>query len=70
MKLNKYELLNRSYSFVSFEDLTLTIAVQNKEDNTIHFISFNDVRNVIGEINKEDKIITEATINDEGNKVV
>ncbi|MBQ9899903.1 MAG: GNAT family N-acetyltransferase [Acholeplasmatales bacterium] len=70
MKLNKYELLNRSYSFVSFEDLTLTIAVQNKEDNTIHFISFNDVRNVIGEINKEDKIITEATIDDEGNKVV
>ena len=70
MKLNKYELLNRSYSFVSFEDLTLTIAVQNKEDNTIHFISFNDVRNVIGEINKEDKIITEATIDDEGNRVV
>ena len=70
MKLNKYELLNRSYSFVSFEDLTLTIAVKNKEDNTIHFITFNDVRNVIGEINKEDKIITEATVDDEGNKLL
>lgn len=70
MKLNKYELLNRSYSFVSFEDLALTIAVKNVADNTINFITFNNVRNVIGEINKEDKIITEATVDDEGNKLV
>lgn len=70
MKLNKYELLNRSYSFVSFEDLALTIAVKNIEDNTINFFTFNDVRNVIGELDKDDKIITEVTIDDEGNKLL
>lgn len=70
MKLNKYELLNRSYSFVSFENLALTIAVKNKEDNTINFITFNDVRNVIGEFNNNDKVITECTIDEEGNKLL
>ena len=33
MELNKYELLNRSYSFVSFDNSSLTIAVKNLEDN-------------------------------------
>lgn len=70
MKLNKYELLNRSYSFVSFEDLTLTIALKNIEDNTINFITFNNVRNVIGEINNTDKIITEANVDDSNEELL
>ncbi len=70
MKLNKYELLNRSYSFISFENLALTIAVKNIGDNTIHFITFNDVKNVIGEVNNTDKTITEAKVDENGNKLI
>lgn len=70
MELNKYELLNRSYSFVSFDNSSLTIAVKNLEDKTVNVITLDNVKNVIGDVNITNKIITKCETDDNGNKIL
>ena len=70
MELNKYELLNRSYSFVSFDNSSLTIAVKNLEDKTVNVITLDNVKNVIGDVNITNKMITKCETDDNGNKIL
>jgi GNAT superfamily N-acetyltransferase len=70
LKLNKYELLNRSYSFVSFDNGSLTIAVKNKEEKTVDLITLDDVQNIIGNINMCDKMITKVEDGEDGKNIL
>lgn len=67
MKLNKYELLNRSYSFVSFDNKSLTIALKNEKDKTVDLLTLNDVKGVVGDSNLCGKIITKMEPTDDDN---
>ncbi len=66
MELNKYELLNGSYSFISFDNKALTIAVKKADEGSVNLITLKDVKNVIGDVNINKKIITKAEVSDDG----
>ncbi len=70
MELNKYELLNRSYSFVSFENKSLTIAVKCGDEKTVDLITLNNVENIIGDVNKTNKIISKVEHKEDGKKIL
>ena len=70
MKLNKYELLNQSYSFISFDNKELTIAIKNSTEKIVNLVSLHDVRNVIGDVNLMNQLITEVEEDSNGNKVL
>ena len=70
MKLNKYELLNHTYSFVSFENRELTIALKNTSEKTVNLVSLHDVKNVIGDVNLMNQIVTEVEVDSDGKKVL
>ena len=67
--MNKYELLNRSYSLVSFDNQSLTIALKNNNEKTVELLTLNDVKSTIGEINLNNKIITQIEPDDNDNIV-
>ncbi len=70
MELNKYELLNGTYNFISYDNDSLTIAVKKTEDNSVNLITLLNVKNIIGDVNITNKMITKCEVDQEGKKLL
>lgn len=70
MKLNKYELLNGTYSFISFDNDSLTIAVKRTNDQSVNVITLDNVKNIIGDVNITNKMITKCEVDSDGKKIL